>query len=82
MVVEAVAGTAAVLLILVLLAVSVSIMLLGLYGSALGERFERCPRCHRLGLSAGGHMHPDGCPRSPHLAVASRRSWHHVTSAH
>lgn len=64
MVVEVVAGTAAVLLTLVLLVMSVVVMVLGLYGTALGERFERCPRCHRMGLSAGRRMHPDGCPRS------------------
>lgn len=35
-------------------------------GVLTGARFERCPRCGRHGLAAGGRLHPDGCPHRPH----------------
>ncbi len=34
----------------------------GLLGIASGERFVRCPKCHRFGVTADGLLHPHGCP--------------------
>lgn len=30
--------------------------------SMTGEWFQRCPHCHRLGLTHHGVRHPEGCP--------------------
>lgn len=40
-------------------------LLVGTIGMLSKERLERCPRCHRLGLTEHGRRHPNGCP--PHL---------------
>lgn len=34
----------------------------GLLGTVTGERLQRCPRCHRYGLSLDGQPHADRCP--------------------
>jgi hypothetical protein len=60
----------------VLLAFTTYAALIGLAGF-IGERFERCPHCHRHGLMLTGRLHPDGCPpgvteQAGHLL---RRAW-------
>lgn len=46
----------------------------GLFAAAAGERVERCARCQRFGLTAGGVVHRDGCPQhmSAHLPGVHR----------
>lgn len=56
-----------------LVVVSVVGMAIGVETWLAGERFERCPSCHRLGLTARGVRHPAGCrpgllDRVPHPA--------------
>lgn len=36
---------------------------IGLFAALTGERFERCRRCGRFGLTADHMVHPDGCPK-------------------
>lgn len=45
-----------------LLAVVSVAAVLGAVGALSGGAFERCDRCHRIGLSAGGYVHRSGCP--------------------
>ena len=51
-------------------------LLVGAVGVISGERFERCPRCGRLGFTEHGARHPRGCPL-PLLHLGG----HHVPGA-
>lgn len=45
---------------------------LGLAGMLMGERIERCQRCHGIGLTSGGRRHPEGCPAHSGSRVSHR----------
>ena len=38
------------------------LMVVAALGLLIGERFERCPRCHHHALTVHGRVHPQGCP--------------------
>lgn len=59
MAVELVAG----ILATALLAFTTAALWVG-FLALVGERFGRCPRCRRLGVTASGRHHPLGCPSS------------------
>ncbi len=51
--------------------------MVGLFGTLFGECFERCPRCHHLGFTDNGQMHPNGCQ-----TLHSRATGLHSARAH
>ena len=51
------------LLILASAGIAVLAVLIGALGVLTGSRFERCPRCQRLGLMNDGWPHHRGCSR-------------------
>lgn len=59
-----------VLLSAVLLGIACFGLVIGAAALLDDEHLERCPSCHRFGLTAGGTRHPEGCPPSAvsHLA--------------
>jgi hypothetical protein len=57
---EVVAGV----LVAVLLVFTTYAMAAGIEGALFGERFARCTRCGRLGMTLGGQRHPRECPPS------------------
>jgi hypothetical protein len=64
-------GSLGAALVMVLLAFTCYFTFVGLVGVLSGERFERCPYCHRHGLTVGGRLHDTECPprfpaRLPH----------------
>lgn len=66
----------------VLLGFTTVALVLGLEGGFTGERFERCPRCHRYGMTFDGRRHPLGCPPAlrrrlapGHVLQAPRPEW-------
>ncbi|MGC8511733.1 MAG: hypothetical protein ACP5P1_01645 [Acidimicrobiales bacterium] len=52
----------AVVILASLLAFAAYALGVGLLGIASGERFLRCPRCHRFGLTTDDQLHPCECP--------------------
>lgn len=59
----------------------------GFLGVLTGERIERCPHCHRDGLTTDGELHELGCPidlreRWVRFAHASLHDWHGGHSVH
>ena len=56
----------AAVLVAVLLVFTAYALTAGILGGVFGERFARCPRCGRFGLTVGGRRHRGGCPPSPH----------------
>lgn len=41
----------------------------GFLGVLTGERIERCPRCHHIGLTTDSKFHEHGCP------INLRKQW-------
>ncbi len=66
----------------VLLMVSVVGLAAGCAAALDGERLERCPRCHRVGLAAGTAMHVDGCPHRLRAWVANAAHLAHRAPGH
>lgn len=57
-------------------------LLVGTIGMLSKERVERCPRCHRLGLTEHGRRHPHGCPSHlVHLHAVASDTEHAVEGA-
>lgn len=54
----------------------------GFYGAIAGEKFERCPRCGKRGLTSGGVRHPDGCPEGVVAHFGRHHSIHHLHLRH
>lgn len=73
----AILGTLTLVLASILLAFSAYALVMGLGGWFMGERFERCPRCHRHGLTTGGVRHGGGCPESFVDQLAHPNRWSH-----
>lgn len=48
-------------LVAIVLVVSAGAAVVGLVGVVCGGDLERCPKCHRYGLSLNGELHEDGC---------------------
>lgn len=58
-----------------LVVASMSGMAIGVEAWLTGERFERCPSCHRYGLTAGGARHAGGCPTGHLHGTAWSGGW-------
>lgn len=56
----------------------------GLFGALMGERIERCPRCHHVGLTVDERIHEHGCPMGvrEHASHVWHRSVHLLHIGH
>lgn len=49
-------------LVALLMGASTWAMTVGIIGGFSGRRLEKCPRCHRYGLTSDRLVHSEGCP--------------------
>ncbi len=61
-------------------------LVIGILGVITHERFVRCPRCHRRGLTIHGRFHEEGCPPALRQHLGPVHSpWfgvHHIDPRH
>lgn len=53
-------------------------MAIGVEAWLTGEKFERCPSCHRYGLTSDGTRHPEGCPVGPMHTLSATSTLAHL----